>query len=137
MRRKYIFLTLLILAGFALLFTTCKKDEGDPPVVEKNGNFRVFVRNAGNYFTGATVELFLSTNDRDIGNVYMTGVTTAHGALQTDKYVQFDTLVYRKYYLKATYDDGAGNIYIGQEPLGTGVWATKDTTTYIYIDAIP
>ena len=139
MKRKYVFQLLFVFAVAAFLIISCKKE--DNPVVTptpKNGNFRVFVRNGANWFVGANVQVFLSDADRTTGNAFRSGVTTLHSSGDTSKYVQFDTLPYAKYYLKATYNDTATSLfYIGTEDLGKGVWAFKDSTVKIHIFVIP
>ena len=101
---------------------------------DDHGNLRVFVRYNTIYFQGATVQIFKTKNDRDIGNVYMEGGTTDHGGGPTDNYANFYNLPYAKYYLKGTFDEyTTGRFYYGTEPLGDGVWVPNGTTTFVDI----
>lgn len=139
MKRNYIFLILVLFALTTIIAISCKKEDNNPnPPVQKDGNFRVFVRNGTNWYVGADVMLYLSEADRTAGNPYRTGVTTIHSASDSGHYVQFDTLPYRKYYLKANYNDTVNSIlYIGTEDQGKGVWPIKDSTLRIHIFVEP
>lgn len=129
----------LLAIGVIFLALSCSEDN---PVIEKvvwlgptdNGNLKVFVRYNMTYFQGATVQIFKSKNDRDVGNVFMETATTDHGGGPTGLYAIIYNLPYAKYFLKATFNDsGTGDFYMGTEDLGTGVWVPKGTTTDIHI----
>jgi len=133
-------MNLLFIVVLFMAFNTCTEDN---PVYERsvwlgptaNGSLKIFVRYNMTYFgAGAVVQLFKTSADRDVGNVYIETGCTSHGAGATDQYAIIINLDYAKYYLKGTYDEtSTGRYYVGYEENKSGIWVPKGTETSVHI----
>ncbi|MBT3302551.1 MAG: hypothetical protein HN921_15755 [Bacteroidetes bacterium] len=122
MNTKNLFKLLFIL-GIASVFICCNEEE--IPKDEK-ASLEVFVKKYsvnGPKVGNITVELFLTKNARDIGNIYKTATTPTteiedNGAL-------FEDLSAQVYYLQATFSD-SGHVYEGIAELNVAENSTNE-----------
>lgn len=101
-------------------------------VIKNNGNLKVFARKGISYFENATVNIYLSDQDRTNNIIFKTSITEAHGSAESDNYAYFSNLDPRKYYIKVTYQDGSKTL-TGTEDGGNGVYVPKGVTINTHV----